>query len=319
MRRMFVLYTSAMRMQELRAFVEVIEHANFSEAALDLGVSQSTLSYAVAELERELGVKLLKRGRFGASPTEVGAELAVYAREMLRVEQAMRQTVDAHRGVVRGELRVVAFRSAAGRLVPRLIVKLRQKAPELSVQLVEIDHHDDQGRTANDLLRGHHADVAFIEQLPKDLGDDRSFDNLIVWSLFDDPYIGLLPIDDPRETLGWADATILPVHGQLISRLGPNQQARLMIQEDSTIMRMVSEGLGSSILPRLAIDDSPDSVKQVPLRQPMSRTVALALLPGTLKVPAVRLFVQTLKAQFPDSDLPNIRATLPKAPPDAGT
>ncbi|MDZ7704194.1 MAG: LysR family transcriptional regulator [Trueperaceae bacterium] len=295
-----------MRLQELKGFLEVLEHASFSEAALELGVSQSTLSYAVAELERDLGAKLLERGRFGASATELGERLAVYAREMLQLEAAMRQEVGAQQGVIRGRLRVIAFRSVAGRLLPRLMVQLRRRAPELTVRLLEVDHHDDQGRTAGDLLREHRADVAFTERLPADSDDHRDLSGLIVWSLFDDPYVGLVPSDDPRSVLDWSEATILPARGQLGVRLGEQVATHERIQEDSTIVRMVSEGLGSSILPSLAIDDAPAGVKQVPLRRPLSRTIALALLPSVLKVPAVRVFLQTLKTQFPGSDVPDM-------------
>ena len=50
-----------MKFHQLRAFLATLEHKTFSEAALELGMSQSAVSYAVAELEKSLGVTLLER------------------------------------------------------------------------------------------------------------------------------------------------------------------------------------------------------------------------------------------------------------------
>ena len=83
-----------MKLQQLRAFLGVLDSSSFSEAALDLGTAQSTVSYAVAELERELGVKLLARGRFGAEPTEVGLKVAGHARAILKLTDAVQQEAD---------------------------------------------------------------------------------------------------------------------------------------------------------------------------------------------------------------------------------
>ena len=103
-----------MKLQQLRAFLAALDSSSFSEAALDLGTSQSTVSYAVAELERELGVKLLTRGRFGAEPTEVGLRVAAHARGIFALTDAVQQEADLTRGRIRGTLRVATFRSAAG-------------------------------------------------------------------------------------------------------------------------------------------------------------------------------------------------------------
>lgn len=80
----------------------------------------------------------------------------------------------------------------------------------------------------------------------------------------------------------------------------------LEIQEDSTILSMVSQGLGVSVMPSLAIDSVPSGVRLVELETPMHRTIGVALLPHTLKVPAVRAFLMTLKQRFPQSPIPHL-------------
>ena len=69
-----------LKISQLRALVAVADYSNFSEAALQMELSQSAVSHAIATLEEELGVQLLSRGRHGAyvknpSLNEVGRGL----------------------------------------------------------------------------------------------------------------------------------------------------------------------------------------------------------------------------------------------------
>ena len=82
------------------------------------------------------------------------------------------------------------------------------------------------------------------------------------------------------------------------------------VREDSTIFSLVEQGLGVSVVPELAFRDLPDSVARVPLAEPLVRTIGVAILPGSLKIPAVRAFLGVLKEQFPDA-LPDLKLPLP--------
>ena len=80
------------------------------------------------------------------------------------------------------------------------------------------------------------------------------------------------------------------------------------IQEDSTIVSMVVQGLGAAILPRLAAEPIPKSVQVYPLPVPKERVIAAAIVLKTLHVPAVFAFLEMLKqfdfqclTQFPSS------------------
>src|SRR5271168_3863293 len=84
-----------MELRELSAFVAVVEEGGMSAASRRLHVSQSALSQTVGALERELGVKLLKRASTGVRPTEAGATLLAEARGVLaRYNEALRAMAD---------------------------------------------------------------------------------------------------------------------------------------------------------------------------------------------------------------------------------
>ncbi len=109
----FVPYTIPMTLSQLKGFLAVVDSSSFSEAALELGVSQAAISHSIAELESELGVKLLDRGRFGARPTQAAFGIIEHARKMVQSEAAISQEVALHKGLVTGRLRVAVFRHLA--------------------------------------------------------------------------------------------------------------------------------------------------------------------------------------------------------------
>lgn len=296
-----------MTLVQLRAFLMVLEAGSFSAAALELGGAQSGVSYAVAELERELGVQLLERGRFGARPTEMGERVARYGRQMLGLEAAMRQEAALAHGDLQGTLRVATFRSAASHILPRVVARLARRHPKLTVALLELDDAALEGS----LLEGR-AEVAFL-QAPYP-------DEVFAWNLLHDPYVALLPKTHPlaaravsrRELLN-QPLVLYSDHkcgGLIRAYLGAEEPAYALaepsyyLREDSTIFRMVEQGLGVSVVPELAFRDLPDTVARVPLAEPLGRTIGVAISPVNLKVPAVRAFLDALKADFPDSSLP---------------
>lgn len=299
-----------MKLQQLRAFLATLDSSSFSEAALELGTSQSTVSYAVAELERELGVKLLSRGRFGAEPTEIGLKIAGHARGILKLTDAVRQEADLSKGRIQGILKVATFRSAAGKILSKTIARLKKSQPGLTVRLIELDNELSLGETKRRLVKDHLADIAFIDLLVEK-------DGLIAWELMRDPYQALLHASDPRETFPWSavgDAPLIFCNhtacGSYVKghawKLGFEVQPAYDVRKDSTVLRMVSEGLGVGMLPKFAIDELPENVKAVPLDQPLERPIYVAILPGSLKIPAVRAFLNVLKMQFPVSELPRL-------------
>ena len=304
-----------MKLQHLRAFLAALDSSSFSEAALELGASQSTVSYAVAELERELGVKLLTRGRFGAEPTEVGLRVATHARGIFALTDAVRQEADLVRGRIRGTLRVATFRSAAGKILPKVIARLKREHPGLSVRLIERDNELSPGESKRQLVRDGLAELAFIDLLAEK-------DDLIAWELMRDPYRALLHVSDPRETFSWSEVADAPLifcdHtacGSYVKQhawdLGFEAKPAYDVREDSTVIRMVSEGLGVGILPEFAIDAPPETVKAVPLDPPLERPIYVAISPSSLKIPAVRAFLNVLKTQFPESELPRLELYAP--------
>jgi DNA-binding transcriptional LysR family regulator len=114
-------------------FRTVAHRRSFSLAARELALSQPSVSNQVAALEREVGVRLLERERGGIRPTAAGQVLLEHADAIAErfalAEEQLAATARDHRR----RLRVSAFPTALGGLVPAAVARLRREQPDLLV------------------------------------------------------------------------------------------------------------------------------------------------------------------------------------------
>src|SRR5215216_2432806 len=115
-------------------FREVARLGSFSRAAEALALTQPAVSQQVAALERQLGARLLDRGPGGPAPTAAGALLLEHADAIAeRLAQADAQLTELV-AADRETLRVGAFPSALGSIVPAAIAQLHEQRPEVQVE-----------------------------------------------------------------------------------------------------------------------------------------------------------------------------------------
>ncbi len=131
------------RIKSIRLFVRVVELGSFSRAAEDLGIAQPTATKMVAQMERQLGSRLLHRTTRGVTPTEIGALYYEKCRLIvLHVDEA--QNVGALlQSQVQGALRIstsVAFGRRA--MVPR-VLRFMRLHPKLTIDLDFEDRYVD--------------------------------------------------------------------------------------------------------------------------------------------------------------------------------
>ena len=302
-----------LKLHQLKAFITTVDSGSFSEAGLRLGISQASVSHAISDLEKELGVKLLDRGRFGARATTIGLDITSHARGVLKFTEAIEQEAHLSKGKVHGVLRLTSFRSAAGKIVPKLIAALRKEYPSLNIKIIEIEDSHSPGNTRRRMVREHQVDLAFVSNAPS------NEKHLLIWKVMHDVVKVVVPKDDPRTTITWAEIgqepLILPIgddvydtytRWHLKNLIGEDVEAAFEVKEDTTLINMVSEGLGIGLLPELAIEELPSTVKVISPDIDLERPIYVAILPSSLKVPAVRVFLQALKKRYPDSELPKL-------------
>lgn len=285
-----------MNISHLRVFLAVVEHGSFSMAALNLDISQSSVSRAIAALEEELGVSLLTRGRFGARPTLVGERIVVHARQILQARESIDYEINLEKSLQGGQVRIASFRSAATHLLPPLIVRFCRQFPSVEVTLTE---YDPTG-VEQALLEGR-VDIGLVP-LP------RSSEELDTWEIARDEFVVLLPpsAEPVSEKLTWEELSnysfILFNYAECTSAVrnhwakwGQSFKVAYEIKEDSTIVSMVSQGLGAAILPRLAALPIPEGVQVTSLPVSLERIIGAAVLSNVLHSPAVFTFLDLLR------------------------
>ena len=123
------------RIQAIRLFIRVVDLGSFSKAAADLGMGQPSATKLVAQMERQLGSRLLHRSTHGVTPTEIGA--LYYEKCKLiahHVDEA--ETVAALlQSQLQGDLRISTSVAFGRRVLVPLVMRFMQANPKLQVEL----------------------------------------------------------------------------------------------------------------------------------------------------------------------------------------
>src|SRR5262249_3207823 len=126
-----------MELRHLDTLLAIDEEGSFTAAADALATVQSNVSEQVRQLEAELGVQLLTRGRRGAVPTECGARVLAGARGVARELEAMRAALSRLQGLEAGDAGFGPVGTASRWIVPRLVAELRSRAPGIRLRVNE--------------------------------------------------------------------------------------------------------------------------------------------------------------------------------------
>ncbi|NJK73336.1 MAG: LysR family transcriptional regulator [Microcoleus sp. SU_5_6] len=289
--------TRRMKLSQINALLAVADCGNFSEAALQLEMSQSAVSHAIAFLETELGVQLFHRGRHGAQLTPVGERIVIHGRQIVRSLELMVKEADAEKGLQGGQVRIVTFRSVATHILPSIIVKFRSRFPKIAVSINEVYYT----QAVEESLRSGKADIGFVSLPLSDEFETRE--------ILRDKYLVLLPPIAPCKNarITWEElanyplilqpaetACSIPLRKYLATSEFP-LNIDYELSEDSTIVSMVTQGLGAAILPRLAAEPIPAKVKVCSLPADFERVIGVAVLRDGLLIPAVFAFLDLVK------------------------
>jgi len=172
-----------MNLRDLQYLVAVSETCHFGHAAEQCFISQPTLSGQIQKLENELGVTLFERTNRSVSVTPVGRQITEHARRVIEQVEAIRTLAQSQKDPLTGPLRVGAIHTLSPYLLPLFILDLRQRHPELLLEITE--------STTDRLLKGlrdHSLDAVLLATPP-----DR--DDLEYIALFEEPFWQAHPRD----------------------------------------------------------------------------------------------------------------------------
>jgi LysR family transcriptional regulator, hydrogen peroxide-inducible genes activator len=247
-------------LKQLRYLTALAEHRHFGRAAEACAVTQPALSMQIRDMEKLLGVKLVERRPGEVVLTDIGAEVAERGEHMLA---AARDLVDVarHRDrVLSGRLMLGIIPSLAPYVLPKILPALQRRYPELRLELRETQTKI----LIEELLRGT-LDVVMLA-LPIAEAEIETI------RLFDDPFLFAVPAGDPRPATSRVSARdidpqqlILLEEGHCLrdqalgycadsQRQTAGASVSLGATSLTTVMQMVANGYGVTLVPEVAID-----------------------------------------------------------------
>jgi DNA-binding transcriptional LysR family regulator len=129
------------RLQALRLFVRVVDLGSFSKAAADLGVGQPAATKQVAQLERQLGARLLHRSTHGVTPTEIGALYYEKCKLIVHHVDDADSVATLLQQQVQGALRISTSVAFGRRVLAPLVMRFMELNPKLQVELTVEDRY----------------------------------------------------------------------------------------------------------------------------------------------------------------------------------
>ena len=299
-----------MNLKQLEAFARVAEAKSFSEAAKILYLTQPTVSAHVASLEKELGMCLLMRSTKEVSLTEEGEILYDYAMQMLELEQQIRERFGSRKkeGAV---LRIAASTIPSQYLLPEIMVRFRERYPGVRLRVMETD-----SAGAVEQILSRRADIGFA-------GTVLEEKQCIYIPFYQDELVVIIPgegLEGPEsaaETAAWIRRmpVILREEGsgtrkeaqRLLRQMGielSELNIVASIQNQETIKRSVRNGMGISILSRLAAEDEIRSgvLRAVPLGETGGkRNINLVFDRRSLHSTEAEKLIDLVKEMYPDN------------------
>ncbi|HEU0066222.1 MAG TPA: hydrogen peroxide-inducible genes activator [Sphingomonas sp.] len=242
-------------LKQLHYLVALLDHGHFGRAADACFVSQSTLSAGIRELETLIGVTLVERTRRVVRFTPLGERIAAKARLVLREADELSDMARAAGRPLSGEMRMSVIPTIAPFMLPAILPRLRRDYPDLKLFLREESSGPaceglNNGRTDCVLLALPYAcgDVA-----TRELFDDRLFVAFPGDEGTAPPSVSPTAIDDARLLL-LEDGHCLKDHAlAACDRPGARAEATMMGTSLHTIVQMVDNGLGITMLPEMAV------------------------------------------------------------------
>jgi len=244
-------------LKQLQYLVALREHGHFGRAAEASFVTQSTLSAGIRELETLIGIVLVERTRRVVRFTPLGDQIVAKARKVLREAEELSDMARAAGRPLSGEMRMSVIPTIAPFMLPRMLPQLRRDWPDLKLFLRE----EPSGAACEGLQHGR-TDCVLLA-LPYACGDVE------IAPLFDDAlYVAGLAgeighnagsiraeaIDEGRLLL-LEDGHCLKDHAlAACNRPELRAEATMMGTSLHTMVQMVDNGLGVTMLPEMAID-----------------------------------------------------------------
>ena len=253
-----------MNLKQLEAFVQVSESGSFSKAAKELFLTQPTISAHISSLEKELNVRLFIRNTKEVSLSDDGKDLYRYARQITDLEKAIEERFYMDSDDGKHFITIAASTIPAQYLLPKVLMCYRERYPKEQIKIMEtdssevvtqvVDHMVDVGFTGTVLEKKHCKYIPFYkDELAVITPDTPEYRILKEQNRDDIDWIKRKPLILREEGSGTRKEAEKQLKNAGISMEDLDIVASIANQE--TIKKSVKQGMGITVLSRLAAED----------------------------------------------------------------
>ena len=253
-----------MNLKQLEAFVQVSESGSFSKAAKELFLTQPTISAHISSLEKELNVRLFIRNTKEVSLSDDGKDLYRYAKQITDLEKAIEERFYMDSDDGKHFITIAASTIPAQYLLPKVLMCYRERYPKEQIKIMEtdssevvtqvVDHMVDVGFTGTVLEKKHCKYIPFYkDELAVITPDTPEYRILKEQNRDDIDWIRRKPLILREEGSGTRKEAEKQLKNAGISMETLDIVASIANQE--TIKKSVKQGMGITVLSRLAAED----------------------------------------------------------------
>lgn len=243
--------------KKLDVLIKTINEGSFSKASVLVGYTQSGLTHLVNSLEKEVGFNLVKRNYNGVSLTKEGQELLPYILNYIESNDNLNNKIAEIKHEQKHSIKIAAYASMAMRWLPEILYRYKRECPEVDVDLRMVDNAIEPF----ELLIDGKCDIIFASR--------QNFDNIDWIDLYDEKMYAIVPEDYSKDTFCVSDfegCDFLMPYGRfdidvyrVLNDIKINEIRNQV--DDETLIRMVSKGLGITMMSELMIRGSLQGVK----------------------------------------------------------
>ena len=280
-------------------FAKVMEAGSFTKAAEELGYSQSAVSQTIQSLEKELGTVLLVRAREGISLTRDGESYYPYIQAVYSAEKNLEKHHKEMSGLEEQTIRIGTFTSVSRNLLPSLMNSFHTVYPGVRFELRQGEYDN-----IHDWINTGEIDFGFIKP--------EGYDDIEAETIYHDTMSAVIPKNHPLASLEelslkqLADEPFIlldegknSVPLQAFEKEGLHPDIAYKVYDDYSILAMVRQGLGVSVLYRLVTAGFENDVVLRPVREPLERTIAVAYKNADTLSVGTRRFLAWIHAELP--------------------
>lgn len=267
---------------KIKAVLRAAELNSFSKAAEELSYTPSAFSHIADSLENELNVVLLKRSCTGVEWTEEGKKL--YPELVAMVEQE-EKLLNKARATFAGETTVTlaVYASISRTFLPAIIKKVREQVRGVKLKIIVADG-------LNAFLENDVADVVVTENRPKGNG-------YVYKEFFNEDYVAVFPSNARKNKLPVTkeelyEYPIITSFEYFLKDFFDMKKFKEVIQvvsdDDASVIKMVKEGIGVTVLPSLTVKGVSSGVSVYKLKETIKRTLGIAYKKDNPKIKEIK-------------------------------